>query len=265
VRSALEILMRHLWVHSPSVAVTLVEDGPFATLAVTFQGTGLEGLVPYLDMGNAIICNIMRGLCGHQWQAMEVRFAHDRPRNLAPFREFFHAPLHFDTGETALVFAGSWLDRPLPSADPLLHTMMQQRVNELASMAGDDVSSQLRRMLPALVTSHSDSLAAAAKRVGLATRTLNRRLADEGTSYLQLREEARYTIARQLLAGTRMPANQVADRLGYANSSAFTRAFRQWSGKTPAAWRTSKARGSGSVSGSGLPCAAGPRSRSRDR
>jgi len=265
VRTALEILVRHLWVHSPSVAATLVEDGSFATLAVTFQGTVLEGLVPYLDMGNAIICNIMRGLCGHHWQATEVRFAHGRPRNLAPFRQFFQAPLRFDTGETAVVFAGRWLDRPLPSADPLLHTMMQQRVNEQASLADDDVSSQLRRMLPSLVTTRGDSLAAAAKRVGLATRTLNRRLAAEGTSYLRLREEARYTIARQLLTGTRMPANQVADRLGYANSSAFTRAFRQWSGKAPAAWRASKARGSGSVSGSGLPCAADPRSPSRDR
>jgi len=143
--------------------------------------------------------------------------------------------------------------------------MMQQRVNEQASLADDDVSSQLRRMLPSLVTTHGDSLAAAAKRVGLATRTLNRRLAAEGTSYLQLREEARYTIARQLLTGTRMPANQVADRLGYANASAFTRAFRQWSGKAPAEWRASKARGSGSVSGSGLPCAADSRSPSRDR
>jgi AraC-like DNA-binding protein len=265
VRTALEILVRNLWVHSPSVTVTLVEDGSFATLAVTFQGSGLEGLVPYFDMGNAIICNIMRGLCGHHWQATEVRFAHSRPRNLAPFRQFFQAPLRFDTGETALVFAGSWLDKPLVSADPLLHTMMQQRVNEQASMADDDIASQLRRTLPSLVTSHSDSLAAAAKRVGLATRTLNRRLAAEGTSYLQLREEARYTIARQLLTGTWMPANQVADRLGYANSSAFTRAFRKWSGKAPAAWRASKARGSGRVSGSGLPCATDPRSPSRDR
>ena len=265
VRTALEILVHNLWVHSPSVTTTLVEDGSFATLAVTFQGTGLEGLVPYLDMGNAIICNIMRGLCGHHWQATEVRFAHGRPQNLAPFRQFFQAPLRFDTGETALVFAASWLDRPLPSADPLLHTMMQQRVDEQASMADDNVASQLRRMLPSLVSTRSDSLAAAAKRVGLATRTLNRRLAAESTSYLRLREEARYTIARQLLTGTRMPANQIADRLGYANPSAFTRAFRQWSGKAPAAWRASKARGSGRVSGSDLDGATGPRSPSRGR
>ena len=97
-------------------------------------------------------------------------------------------------------------------------------------------------MLPSLVTTRRDSLVVAAKRVGLATRTLNRRLAAEGTSYLKLREESRYAIARQLLKGTRMPANEIADRLGYAHASAFTRAFREWSGKAPAEWRASKAR-----------------------
>ena len=212
-----------------------------------------------------MLSNIMRGLCGHHWQATEVRFAHGRPRNLAPFRQFFEAPLRFDAAETAVVFASGWMDKPLLSADPLLHTMMQQRVSEQASLAHDDVVSQLRRTLPSLVTNHGDSLAVAAKRVGMATRTLNRRLAAEGTSYLQLREEARYTIARQLLTGTRMPANQIADRLGYAHASAFTRAFRQWSGKAPAEWRASKARRSGRVSGSVLRGATGPRSPSRDR
>ena len=265
VRTALEILVRHLWVHSPSAAASLVEDSSFATLGLTVHGTGLEDLDPYLDMGIAIACNVMRGLCGHHWQATEVRLAHGRPRNLAPFRHFFQAPLRFDTGETALVFASSWLDKPLLSADPLLHTMMQQRVSEQASLADDDVSSQLRRMLPSLVTTYSDSLAVAAKRVGLATRTLNRRLAAEGTSYLKLREEARYAIARQLLASTRMPANQVAERLGYTNSSAFTRAFRQWSGEAPAEWRATKARRSGRVSASVLPDAADLRLPSRAR
>ena len=207
----------------------------------------------------------MRGLCGHHWQATEVRFAHDRPRNLVPFRQFFQAPLRFDTGETAVVFTRGWMDKPLLSADPLLHTMMEQRVSEQASLAHDDVASQLRRVLPSLVTTHSDSLDMAANRFGLATRTLNRRLAAEGTSYLQLRGEARYTIARQLLTGTRMPANQIADRLGYANASAFTRAFRQWSGKAPAEWRASQARRAGKVSGSVPRGATAPRLRWRDR
>jgi len=265
VRTALEILVHHLWVHSPSAAAGLVADGAYTTLTFTIDWTGLEGSEPYLDMAGAVAFNVMRGLCGHHWRPAEVRFAHGRPRNLTPFRQFFQAPLRFDTGETALVFERDWLAMPLVSADPLLHAMMQQRVSELESLAHEDVASQLRRMLPSLITTHSDSLTLAAKRVGLATRTLNRRLAAEGTSYLQLREEARYTIARQLLTGTRMPANQIADRLGYANASAFTRAFRQWSGKAPAEWRALKARRSGRVSGSVLPCATDPRLPSRDR
>jgi AraC-like DNA-binding protein len=237
VRTALEILVHHLWVHSPSAAAGLVEDGAYTTLSFTIDWTGLEGSEAYLDMAIAVAFNIMRGLCGHHWQSSEVRFAHGRPRSLTPFRRFFQAPLAFDTGETALVFQRDWLDAPLVSADPLLHAMMQQRVSELESLAHNDVASQLRRMLPSLITTYSDSLTVAARRIGLATRTLNRRLAAEGTSYLQLREQARYAIARQLLTGTSMPANQIADRLGYANASAFTRAFRQWSGAAPAQWR----------------------------
>jgi AraC-like DNA-binding protein len=242
VRTALEIAVRHLWVHSPSAAIGLVEDGAHATLSFTIDWTGLEGSEPYLDMASAVAFNVMRGLCGHHWQPAEVRFAHGRPRHLTPFRRFYQAPLQFDTGETALVFGRDWLDMPLVSADPLLYAMMQHRVSELESLARDDVASQLRRMLPSLITTSSDSLTVAAQRVGLAARTLNRRLAAEGTSYLKLREQARYAIARQLLTGTHMPANQIADRLGYANASAFTRAFRQWSGAAPAQWRASGTR-----------------------
>ena len=99
-------------------------------------------------MSNAIGCNVMRGLCGNHWQATEVRFAHGRPRNAAPYRQFFQAPLRFETGETALVFERDWLDKPLVSANPLLHAMMLHRVRDLSLQANEDLASQLRRMLP---------------------------------------------------------------------------------------------------------------------
>ena len=242
VRTALEVGVRHLWVHNPSTTIELVEDGSFASLCYIILRPDLDYRDQLLDMAIAIEFNVMRALCGHHWQPSEARFAHARPRNVVPFRQFFQAPLVFDASETAVVFAGEWLDKPLPSADPLLHIMMQHRVSELQLQSREDLASQLRRMLPSLVTARSASIAVAAKRVGLAVRTLNRHLAAEGTSFMKLREETRYSIARQLLRGTSMPANQIADRLGYANASAFTRAFRQWSGVAPAQWRASKRR-----------------------
>jgi AraC-like DNA-binding protein len=81
--------------------------------------------------------------------------------------------------------------------------------------------------------------AQAARRLGLGVRTLNRRLEDEGQCFSQLHDESRYSLARQLLRFTRMPVGQVASSLAYANASAFTRAFRRWSGESPARWRGS--------------------------
>jgi len=69
-------------------------------------------------------------------------------------------------------------------------------------------------------------------------RTLNRRLRDQATSFKTLIDETRYEIARQLLRDSPLSLLEVALTLGYADESAFSRAFRRWSGTCPAVWRT---------------------------
>jgi AraC-like DNA-binding protein len=69
--------------------------------------------------------------------------------------------------------------------------------------------------------------------------TLNRRLGAEGTTFEMLLAEARYDAARQLLDNADVPIRQLAGFLGYADATAFSRAFRRWSGTPPAEWRAS--------------------------
>ena len=85
------------------------------------------------------------------------------------------------------------------------------------------------------------TLDAAARLAGMHGRTRNRRLSAHGTSFFQLREEARREVARRLLESTNRPASRVAVFLGYTDASSFTRAFRRWSGMGPAEWRASRA------------------------
>ena len=68
-------------------------------------------------------------------------------------------------------------------------------------------------------------------------RTLSRRLKDGGSGYRGITNEIRFEIARQLLGDTEVPLGQIAAALDYSEASAFTRAFRRWSGETPTAWR----------------------------
>jgi AraC-like DNA-binding protein len=73
-------------------------------------------------------------------------------------------------------------------------------------------------------------------------RTLSRRLRAEGTAFRQIADEVQFEIASRLLCNPRITFGQIAATLGYSELSAFTRAFRRWSGQTPTAWRAAHLR-----------------------
>jgi AraC-like DNA-binding protein len=247
VRTALGNLSRHYRVHNPNTAVTVVEEEPFVVLRYTILRSDIEGREHILDFAMAIGLNLMQAMCGPDWHPIEVRLARAQPHDVAPY-QLFQSVLRFDEGETGLVFARRWMDQRPRGADPLLHMMMAHRVSDIEVHASEDLVGQVRRMLPALVVAHTTSLAVVAKHLGVGVRTLSRRLAAEGTSFMQLREEASQAMARQLLEGTRMPVTEIAGFLGYSNPSAFTRAFCRWKGVTPTQWRAAGRRRSASRS-----------------
>jgi len=86
------------------------------------------------------------------------------------------------------------------------------------------------------MSGHSDARGIA-ELFSVSERSLRRRLADEGSSLQALVAEVRLTIARQLLEETRMPISEIAAALDYADLTAFSRAFRGWTGKPPGEWR----------------------------
>lgn len=240
VRTALGLLTRYFHLHNRSAAVAVTPEGDFVALSYRILEAEIEGQAQILDGAMAVALNLMRTLCGGDWLPTQVRFAHASPPDPTPFRQIFRAPPLFDAEETALVFPSTWLDRPTSDPDPLLHRIMLRHVSELDDSGADDLVARLPRLLPSLVRRNQASLAAAAHRLGLPIRTLNRRLAEEDRSFRQLLDEAHFAAACQLLAGTHLQAAEIASLLGYANPGGFTRAFSRWAGVTPARWRVAE-------------------------
>ena len=189
------------------------------------------------DAALATALNILRSLCGPDWSATDVRFAHREPDDVRPFRAFFGAPLLFDDEQNAVVFHSSWLQHHLPQSDPDLHRLLVTKVETRQTKFGDDFPDQVRGILRTALTGDQGSRDEIASLLSMHSRTLNRRLAAAGTSFRALVDESRFAIACQMLTDTDSDVSQVANILNYADSSAFTRAFRRWSGTTPAAWR----------------------------
>jgi AraC-like DNA-binding protein len=242
VGAALTAFARHLEVQDRGGAVSVESDGDYSTLAYTLFDAEVESLDQIMACAIAIAANILRALCGPQWRPHAVLFAFSRPKNAEAYRRVFGVPPRFDADRTGIVFPTQLLRAPIPSADPLLHKLMEERVRELKRTGGGDVLRQVRRMLRTMVIAPKCTVGMAADRMQMHVRTLNRELSSAGTTFLKLREEARRELACQLLEYTRTAANEIAAILGYSDPASFSRAFHRWTGSTPVQWRTSQRR-----------------------
>lgn len=147
----------------------------------------------------------------------------------------------FNAPATSIAIDAAILDLPLPQANPHTAEMcarqcadILQRRRERLGMAGQVRDLLLRRRGVA----EQEDIAA---KLHISVRTLRRKLADDHTSYRELAAETSGMLAEELLA-TGLTVEDVAHRLGYATTSAFTRAFKQWKGSTPGAYARSKRR-----------------------
>lgn len=237
--TALRSLVRHYHLHARGAAVDLTVEREQATLSFGVYQAQVEATDQVGDGAVTIMFNAMRALCGRAWKPLEIQFAHRKPQDVEPYRRYFQVPLRFDAEQYAVVFPARWLDKSLPEADLEVRRLLQKQIDAIELDHGDDFPAQVRSVLrTALLTSQAGADQVAAL-FSMHSRTLNRRLQAFGTSFRTLVDEGRFEIARQMLENSAMHVGEIAEMLNYADASAFTRAFRRWSGVAPAHWRVS--------------------------
>lgn len=238
VGDALQSLVSNLSIQNRGAVPSLtVEDGMVVFCFSIYQ-PDIESAEQICDGALAVTVNALRTLCGSDWKPLEVLLPRSAPANPEPYRRHFRAPVRFNQEVAALVLPESDLDLRVMGADPLLREMLEERVKELKGGAGSEFSDDIRRLLRTRLTSDRCSADDIARLLAMHRRTLSRRLKGGGMGYRAITNEIRFEIARQLLEDTEVPLCQIAVALGYSEASAFTRAFRRWSGQTPRAWRS---------------------------
>ncbi len=165
-------------------------------------------------------------------------------RNRRMYEAHFRCPARFDARRNTIVFRRADLDRPFitHNADlfaavaPQLEAELERAIG--AKAIGDQVKGVLKRLLAGRRPGIED----VAKELGLSSRTLQRRLTEDGVTFQQLMQEARRELARHYLQHSSLELNQTAYLLGYEDAHSFFRAFHDWEGTSPGAWRARHAR-----------------------
>ena len=238
VGAGLKNLIAHMHLFQRGAVPTLSSQRESSRLGYTIYQHQVESAEQIYDGAMAICANILRALCGPGWKPTEVTFSHRRPADLRPYQEVFQAPLRFEADETCIAFPTAWLGQPVPGADPMLYRVLQRQVELLGGQHGAGLAASLRGVVRGLLVAGHCTAEEAAALFGMHRRTLHRRLKADGVTFDAVVDEVRAEVAQELLAEPTTPLDHVAATLGYAQPSAFTRAFRRWHGTTPARWRT---------------------------
>jgi AraC-like DNA-binding protein len=216
-----------------------VRDG-VASFGYTVLAPDTEAAEQIEDAAVAIALNVMRQFLGQAWRPLRARFARKSPHDRRRYKQFFGAPLLFDQPRTCIEFEAATLDLPVKSQNPayaeILAPLLEQAVREMTP----DFLSGVRSIIRTEVAAGTLSRDRLCRALRLTARTLSNRLETYGVTYSKLADEARFEAARDLLVRGR-PIADIASSLGFAEQSAFTRAFKTWAGAPPARWLADRA------------------------
>jgi AraC-like DNA-binding protein len=169
----------------------------------------------------------------------KAELAHAAPKCAERVRESLSVDVAFGRGRNSAWFRKELLDAASPVADPALHRVLRGYAEQ--ELAPVDVkrpfSSQVRQRLSLEIRERLPTLFSVAEGLAMSPRTVQAKLAEEESSFAAVLDDVREGIARQALTETELSLWDIAVRLHYSDLSAFVRAFRRWTGTTPAKFR----------------------------
>lgn len=238
LRVALVRWCRHHGLICDDITLQLQVDGPFASIAVQ----------EHSDLGAArefCLVSVLRNILGvacwlvdSRIPLLSVRLPFAPPLHSDAYAVLFSGPVRFSDGPATLSFDAQYLDLPLRRDEKALQHMLQNALPlTVLQYRRDRLLMQRVRQTLATHAQHTHNAESLAALLHVSPRTLHRQLKEEGATLQALKDEVRRDRAIELLQRTDRPIKQIADAAGFRNEKSFIRAFREWTGHSPAQYR----------------------------
>jgi AraC-like DNA-binding protein len=192
-----------------------------------------------VDVRMAWALSAAREVVGSQITPLEAGFPYRRPSSVTEHARVFRCPLKFDQPEAFLAFRAEDVARPIVAGNPELVRYLDQLADTVLSSLDERITfvDNVRREIWADLSSGKTTVGRIATRLGTSSRSLQRRLREEGTTFGAELESLRRDLARTLLRDRTLAVCEVAFLLGYSEASSFYRAFRRWENVSPFQFR----------------------------
>lgn len=198
----------------------------------------------YHEYTLAFLVSRGRMLGGERVAPSEVRFMHPAPASTSEHARIFRAPVLFGRKDNVLVVPRAVLQIPLRTADEATSAALQHAGETMLAAEGGDVLQRVRDATRSALDGGDARLEVVARRLGVGARTLQRRLGEQGQTYARLLDEVKRETAERWVEQGTMSFGEIAFGLGFSEPSAFHRAFKRWTGRTPREYQAQQNHGS---------------------
>lgn len=236
--AALVRLTRYMAVISDATAFSLQREARGCWMVMEHTGGSLP--IPRQRVEYALLTVFMQcqWLTRRELQPLALEFVYPPPADDRLHREAFGCGIRYNAPANRMLLSAADMAMPLPTHHPTLGEMQEHLLDDQLNLLGQTTTStlvcaEIARRLPQGEPRRQDVAAG----LGLAERTLQRRLQEESVSFQSLLDRTRRELAQQYLAEDRHTLTDVADMLGFVDSSNFFRACKRWFGLPPAQYR----------------------------
>jgi AraC-like DNA-binding protein len=241
LRSAIATMARYQWVWQTHTSLELIRRRDTTVCTYSIADAAIWPRRQDAEFSLSSICSIIRRLTHDRWAPVHVQFEHSTANRSQRLKRFFRSPVAGNGSSNAISIRNEDLDRPLRAGtgphDAALLPILERHLIDLVTPEENDVQSvsQLTALhIEKTLGREPPSIESTASQLGMSARTLRRRLGHAGTSFRRLLEHQRRLKMESVLRHGPVPLSTLAGWLGYSDAAVLSRAFKSWTGMSPA-------------------------------
>ena len=217
-----------------------MQDGS-AVIALDYVNVDRDADRHQMEFWLVTLVRICRQVTNGRLSPLRLKTRHFRNGMSAELRTFFGVDVEFGANADEI-----WFPRPIAllsivGRDEYLNELLRRYAEEALARKPEErltVRSKVEDVLPKLLPHGKATASEVARQLGLSSRSLSRKLGEEGTSFAEILDQLRAALAKRYLHDETLPISEIAWLLGYREVSSLTHAFKRWTGTTPRGFRS---------------------------
>jgi len=242
VREAIKLFIQYIQLSYTYFEVSFIEQAKSGSVILNDQHPLGDLRNFFIDRDIMFTLNVFKDLFPQLpiLEGIQVEIGYSQPSNITGHQTQLNCPVIFREGDTRINIEKQVLDRILPQSNELTLRLLEQQCIEINNKLSG-TQSMVEKVNAMLLDNISStiSLESIALSLGISSRTVRRRLKEEGTQFKYLQNNVKSNEAKRLLFETTWSVERIADHLGYSESASFIHAFKNWTDKSPSQYRKS--------------------------